>query len=258
MGNTNFDRSFPVTRPPPANIMSIHPRDMITGIPAAVNGSASATEVVRAGETDAHIAHAHRATRTMGWLDARRPASATTEIQWLGVGTHLDEWAGEHFRSRTHTRVPRMNKLTSSLMSALLIASSSLALTACNSQESPAEAQADVAEAQADGQQAVAEDAAEAAVVAAEGREDVAKSDDAAEAREAQADAIEDNADAQKDVAETKAKADYDVAVQKCDALPSAQQSACKDQAEATYDAAKAKADMSKEQKEGVADRVRQ
>ena len=104
-----------------------------------------------------------------------------------------------------------------------------------------------MAEAQREGNQEVAEEAANAATVAAENREDIVGADDAAEVREARSDAMKDNADANEDVADAKAKADYDIEKQKCDALPSAQQGACNDAAEAAYDAAKARAEQTKQ-----------
>jgi len=55
-----------------------------------------------------------------------------------------------------------------------------------------------------------------------------------------------------------KAKRDTVWRRQKWDALPSSEKAACKDQAEAAYDAAVAQAERSKEQKDGVAERVRQ
>lgn len=106
-----------------------------------------------------------------------------------------------------------MNRLLTMLMA------SALALTfgACNKAEDPAETRADVAEAQS------------------EAREDVAQ---------AQADASKDAMESNEDTAMAKAEGEHKVAIERCEALPSDQQTACKDEADATYEAAKAAADL--------------
>ena len=95
-------------------------------------------------------------------------------------------------------------------------------------------------------QEDIAEQNRDAATEAAENRVDVVKADDADEAREARSDAMQGNADANQDVADAKAKADYEVAKERCDSLPVAQQDACNDTAEATYDTARERAEQAR------------
>ena len=148
-----------------------------------------------------------------------------------------------------------MNIISAKIIAATIGLGGLLAISACNRQETPSETRKDVAEAQREGNQEVAEEAANAATVAAENREDIVGADDAAEVREARSDAMKDNADANEDVADAKAKADYDIEKQKCDALPSEQQGACNDAAEAAYDAAKARAEQTKDATKDAAGR---
>ncbi len=148
-----------------------------------------------------------------------------------------------------------MKIISARIIAATISLGSVLAMSACNRQETPSETQEDVAKAQREGNQDVAEEAANAATVAAKNREDIVGADDAAEVREARSDAMKDNADTTQDVADAKAKAEYDVAKQKCDGLPSAQQSACNDAAEAAYDAVKARAEQTKDATKDAAGR---
>lgn len=88
-----------------------------------------------------------------------------------------------------------------------MLAAGLLSLGACGNRETPADTQQDVAEA------------------SREGAEDVA---------EAQGDAVE----AGQDVAMAQAKADYDVAIQRCEAMQGDMQESCKREAQAALDAA--------------------
>lgn len=147
-----------------------------------------------------------------------------------------------------------MKKILSAASLAILIGGSALTITACEPRETPEETRQDVADAASEGRQEVAEEAADASRTAAEGRQDVARADDAAEAREAAADATENNADARDNLAMQKAKADYEVAKERCEGLPTDQQANCKKIAESTYEAAKASAERAKDAMQDKAD----
>lgn len=95
-----------------------------------------------------------------------------------------------------------MNRLILTMLAAGL-----LTLSACGNRETPVETQQDVAEAQREGTEEVTEERA-------------------------------DVADAAGDVAMAQAKADYDVAVQRCEAMQGDMQESCKREAQAALDAA--------------------
>ncbi|MEO8011207.1 MAG: hypothetical protein ABI650_06140 [Dokdonella sp.] len=148
-----------------------------------------------------------------------------------------------------------------------------LGLTACNQQDSAANAQRDVEQARQKAaedvkkvEQSSREDAAEAQrkldAARAEARSEVATADANANEKinDATSEAMDTAREAGKDVAnveantiETQAKAAYDVdiakadadlkiAKERCETLPSGQSGPCKDQADSGYDAAKASA----------------
>ena len=137
---------------------------------------------------------------------------------------------------------------------ALLVLSITLALSACNTQESPEEVNEDVSAAQADAQEDVSDAAHDAAVTAADANADVVAADPGEEKVDARADATEDNAQAQYDLAVTRAEGERKIAKEQCDALPSDQQSACNKTADAAFDTAKAAAQTRRDAAEAVAE----
>lgn len=112
-----------------------------------------------------------------------------------------------------------------------------LALMGCDKPESPAETRSDMTEAAQEG----AEDVAEA-------RED---------AMEARGDNLENIAEAQEDVALAKAKADYKVAVEGCEAQTGDARDLCKDAAQNTLDAAQTAADQRRTALENQAEQIK-
>jgi hypothetical protein len=99
-------------------------------------------------------------------------------------------------------------------------------LAACAKKETPAETQKDVAEATADGAQSVASERRDAAAVATD----------------AQASVVDANANVDLE----RAKADYKIAIEKCDADTGMTKDACKSAARAALDAAQAQIDARK------------
>lgn len=118
-----------------------------------------------------------------------------------------------------------------------LLASASLALSACNKAESPEKVQADVAKAQSD----AAEQNAKADETVKQVEAGAAK-----DRADAEAKVTDKNVDAVVDSAVVQAEGETKVALAKCEALEGDAQKACKDQANAHMDAVKAKAKAAK------------
>jgi len=130
-------------------------------------------------------------------------------------------------------------------LASLFALSLSFGLAACNQQKSPAEVDHDVAKAEQKEAEKVSEARSDAASTVSAANQDVAEAQ-----RDARSDVNDAMSDANKDVAEARAKADkvaadqsYNVAEEKCKALPSDQIGPCKDRAKADRDAAKAQID---------------
>ncbi|MEO7774444.1 MAG: hypothetical protein ABIT36_13100 [Steroidobacteraceae bacterium] len=125
----------------------------------------------------------------------------------------------------------------------MLAAFSLLTLAACNKAEDPAKTSADVAAAEQKGEERVAD----------------AQLDAARQMGSADAEALRERADAAEQVTVAEAKANYDVAVEKCEALSNSgtgdARSACKKQAEADYDLVKARAAALHKSTDAVADK---
>ncbi len=159
-----------------------------------------------------------------------------------------------------------------------------LGLSACNQQDSPAEAQRkvdqasqqaaeDLSKAQQDASQASAEAQQKLDAAREAARADVAHADAKAnekinaatdQAMDAASEAQGNVAEVRADTINTQAKADYDVAIaqadadlkvslEKCNAMPSGQAGACKDQANATHEIAKANAKRALDDAQAVA-----
>ncbi len=132
--------------------------------------------------------------------------------------------------THTNTHVNAHTKLDSILLRrplalAVIALVSGLSLGACNRQESPAETSKDMSEERAEGNEKI-HDAAK------EMREDNKEG--------ASADTL--NKDAHKIEVE-KIRADHEVALQRCDGVPPAEQSKCRSDADAAYDLAQKAAD---------------
>lgn len=118
-------------------------------------------------------------------------------------------------------------------------------LTACDQHKSPAEVNHDVAKAEQKEAEKISEARSDAASTVSAANQDVAEAQ-----HDARSDVNDAVSDANKDIAEARAKADkvaadqnYNVAEEKCKALPSDQIGPCKDRAKADRDAAKAQID---------------
>ncbi|HEX2584990.1 MAG TPA: hypothetical protein VHL14_07655 [Steroidobacteraceae bacterium] len=133
----------------------------------------------------------------------------------------------------------------SRIFTSLFALSLALGITACNQQKSPAEVEHDVAKAEQKEAEKVSEARSDAASTVSAANQDVAEAQ-----HDARSDVNDAMADANKDIAEARAKADkvaadqaYNVAEEKCKALPSDQIGPCKDRAKADRDATKARID---------------
>jgi hypothetical protein len=113
------------------------------------------------------------------------------------------------------------------------------ALSGCNKTEKPAETQADVNAAASEGAEDVSAAYADRNDVAREGISDVdsAMSDAGTTAHEAS----QDIAKADENIEATRARAEYDVSIERCDAKTGADRDACKSAAQAVLDAAQAR-----------------
>jgi len=135
--------------------------------------------------------------------------------------------------------------VTPRIVTSLLALSLAMGITACNQQKSPSEVNHDVAQAEQKEAEKVSEARSDAASTVSAANQDVAEAQ-----RDARSDVHDAVTDANKDIAEARAKADkvaadqaYNVAEEKCKALPSDQIGPCKDRAKADRDATKAKID---------------
>lgn len=122
------------------------------------------------------------------------------------------------------------------------LAAAAFLLTACNKSETPAEVARDVEKAKAEGQRDVADARADVQQANADADKQVADAiadrDDDEVARQAH-DANETFDEGKSRIVIAQAEADHKVAVQKCDALTSAEQKDCKDNADRALDEAK-------------------
>jgi len=133
-------------------------------------------------------------------------------------------------------------KYLTSVFATLVLA---FGMAACNQQKSADEVNHDVAKAEQKAAEKMSEASSDAASTMSSANQDVADAQ-----RDARSDVHDAMSDANKDITEARGKADkvaadqtYNVAVEKCKALPSDQIGPCKDRAKADRDATKAKID---------------
>jgi len=129
------------------------------------------------------------------------------------------------------------------------LAAAAFVLTACNKSETPAEVARDVEKAKAEGQRDVADARADVQQANAEADKQVADAiadhDDKDVAKEAHdANATFDKGNSK--IMLAQAEADHKVAVEKCEALASAEQKNCKDNADRALDQAKQAANVNR------------